>query len=362
MRQEIWTIVGGGHGGQTFAGHMALLGKRVRLHTKSQEKADAINQSKGICLQHAINGVGKIEFATTDLAAALDGATHIVMVLPSNWHESTTRAMVPHLRDGQAILILPEASCGAIAFRKVLRDMACHAKVILGAASSLPYATRSEVPGVCFVGGVKSEVKVAALPASDNAGIADAFCSSFPGFTLSRNVIETSIDNINAMMHPGPVLMNVSRIESEPPSNFEWYSEGMTKSVGKLLEAIDGERIAVASAFGIKQRTLKRNYIEMYGCGNDDMELHKVIQNNKGYVGIKNITSIRSRYVLEDVPYSLVPISAMGRIAGIGTPCIDAICQLYKAILGNELDEGRTLEKLGLSNMTKDEFLEFVSG
>ena len=33
-----------------------------------------------------------------------------------------------------------------------------------------------------------------------------------------------------------------------------------------------------------------------------------------------------------------------------------------RAILEDELDEGRTLENLGINNMTKEEFLDFING
>ena len=81
-KNKIWTIVGGGHGGQTFAGHIALLGERVRLYTKSEDKASAIDEAGEITLHHSIEGRGKIEFATTDMEKAIRGATHIVMILP----------------------------------------------------------------------------------------------------------------------------------------------------------------------------------------------------------------------------------------------------------------------------------------
>ncbi len=361
MCDEIWTIIGGGHGGQTFAGHMALLGKRVRLYVRDQAKVDAINKAGGITLHHAIEGLGRIEFATNDLAKAMNGASRIVVVLPSNYHDSMGRKMSPLLRDGQNVLLLPEASCGALAFRKLLRETGCNANIVLGAACSLPYATRTAEPGVCFVSGTKNEVKIAALPAVDKSKLLAAF-KDFPGFVLAKNVIETSIDNINAMMHPAPVLLNLARIEKEPPEEFEWYTEGMTPSLGTLLEKIDEERIVVAEAYGIKQRTLKRNYIDMYECGDDSMPLYRLIQNNKRYVGIKNIKSIRTRYILEDVPYSLVAISALGQVAGIPTPNIDAICLLYKSILGDELDEGRTVKNLGMANFSKDDLLSLVNG
>lgn len=361
MSDEIWTVIGCGHGGQTFAGHMAILGKRVRLYGRNPVKIGEINKTKEITLCHALNGAGRIEFATSDMAKAMAGATHVIIVLPSNFHREVVHQLIPFLRDGQNVLLLPEASCGAIAFRKQMVDECCTAKIVLGAACSLPYATRAINPGSCHVSGLKDEIKIAALPASDNDRLYAAF-KDFPRFVTAKNVIETSIDNINAIMHPAPVLLNIARIEKEPPEEFEWYTEGMTPSLGLLLEAIDAERIAVAAAYGIKQRTLKRNYIEMYGCGNESMPLYRVIQSNKRYEGIKNIKSIHSRYILEDVPYSLVAIAALGDVAGIPTPNIDAVCLLYKSMLGDELDQGRTAESLGIAGMSKESLLSMILG
>ena len=62
MKKRVWAVIGGGHGGQTFAGHLAILGEQVRLHTKSVKKAKAINEKGCITLHHAIEGKGVIEF------------------------------------------------------------------------------------------------------------------------------------------------------------------------------------------------------------------------------------------------------------------------------------------------------------
>lgn len=359
---EIWTIIGGGHGGQTFAGHMALLGKRVRLYTKSQEKADAINLKGGITLENAIEGFGQLEFATTDIEKALSNATHIVMILPSNWHDITTRQIAPFLQDGQAILILPEASCGAIAFRRTLEEVGCEKQVVIGAGCSLPYATRAIEPGHCHVSGAKSEVKIAALPAKDNTLLQTAFCDNFPVFKICKNVIETSLDNINAMMHPAPVLLSVARIEAIPEQTYEYYRDGITQSIGILLEAMDKERIAIAKAFGIEQRSLKQTYIDMYKCGDETMELWQLIRNNKGYAGIQNVKTLNSRYLMEDIPYSLVAILTLGEIVGIEAPCIKAICTLGYAIMGERMDLGRTSNALGLKGITKTDFIRYIEG
>ena len=362
MSEKIWAIIGGGNGGQTFAGHLAILGKKVRLYTSTPSKAEKISETNIIELTGSIEGKGKLEFATSDISKAVKGADVIVIVLPSNWHKSISEKIIPLLEDGQTVLILPEASCGALAFKKLMNDMGCTAKIVLGAGCSLPYATRAVADGVCNVPGVKEEVKIAALPATDNVKLEKTVCNDFPCFRICSSVLETSIDNINAMMHPAPVLLNISRIEAEPKQSYEYYREGITPSIGKLLEGMDAERMAVASSLGFEQRSLKRTYIDMYKCGDDSMELWQLIQNNKGYTGIMNVKSLEERYVTEDIPYSLVAISALGKVAGVPTSTIDAVITLGRAILLNKLDEGRTIEALGIASMTKEEFLNYVLG
>ena len=73
-----------------------------------------------------------------------------------------------------------------------------------------------------------------------------------------------------------------------------------------------------------------------------------------------NPKSLNERYTMEDLPYSLVAIHALGEIAGVKTPYIDAIITLGRGTIGEKLEEGRTLKNLGLEGMTKDEFLNYI--
>ena len=258
-----WAIIGGGNGGQTFAAHLALQGQKVRLFSKSKARVDQIGNK--ISLHHYIEGTATLELVTTDVTAAMDGADNVVIVLPSMWHEMTAKLVIPNLKDGQVVLILPEASCGAIAFRKYMKDLNCTADVVVGAGCTLPYATRALEPGNVHVFGMKKEVKIAALPASDNNRLRAALCTEFPHFEICNSVLETSIDNINALMHPAPSLLNASRIEAIPEQTYEYYREGMTPSICKVIETIDRERIAIANEYGFEQRTIREEYIDMYG-------------------------------------------------------------------------------------------------
>ena len=360
--RKTWAIIGGGNGGQTMAAHLSILGAKVRLYDVVQATVDAINEKGGIEAHHAVEGFGKLEFATTDMGKAVTGADIVMIVLPSLYHKQVTEKMVPYLKDGMVILLHPESSAGAIAFRKVLQDMHCTADVVVGAASTLLYSTRINTPGDVYVFGMKSDVPMAALPAKDNDKLAAAICPTLPAFRIVKNTLYTSLGNLNAMMHPAPMLLNTSRIEADPFVPFGYYHEGITPSIGKYVEAMDAERIAIAKALGFTLRSVRGDYVAMYECGTEDMTLDQLVKNNKGYTGIMCSNTLSTRYVLEDIPYSLEPIQAFGRCAGIPTPCIDAIVTLARTILGEKMDVGRNAETLGIAHMDKDALLAFIEG
>ena len=96
----------------------------------------------------------------------------------------------------------------------------------------------------------------------------------------------------------------------------------MTPSIGKYVEAEDKERIAVAAALGIKLRSIRDDYVIMYRCGDHDTPLYQLCKNNPGYTGVMTHDTLRTRYCMEDIPYSLVAIQAIAKIAGVATPCI----------------------------------------
>lgn len=360
--KKTWAIIGGGNGGQSIAGHLASMGEKVRLFDVVPATVDAINAKGGIQIYHALEAFGELEFASTDMGKVMDGADVVMMTLPSIYHESMTKQIAPHLKDGMVVFLHPEASCGAIAFRKVMKDMGCTADVVVGAACTLLYSTRIQTPGEVYIFSIKNEVPMAALPACDNDKLAAAIRPELPWFKLVSSVLETSIDNLNAMMHPAPMLLNTSRIEADPFVPFQYYLDGITPSVGKFVETMDKERIAIAEAFGFHQRSICQEYIDMYSCGDETTPLYRLCKDNKGYEGIMCGNTLSTRYCLEDIPYSLEAIRALGKVAGVPTPCIDAIITIGRVTLAGQITEGRTGKMLGIEGMSKEELLKYIMG
>ena len=359
---KTWAIIGGGNGGQALAGHLGIMGQKARVFDVYKPTIDILDKKREITLSDAINGTGKIEFATTDIGKAISGADIIVITLPSIYHESITKQIVPCLEDGQTVFIHPEATCGAIAFRKIMKDMGCTKKVVVGAACNLIYATRAIEPGRVHVFGYKNIVNIAALPASDNPKLEEAICTVFDRFKIVDNVLMTSIDNLNAMMHPAPTLLSTSKIESDPYVPFEFYKGMLTPSVGRVVEKLDEERRAIAAEFGFRQRSVRETYVETYPCGTVDDSVDVLVKNNHSYDGIMGPDTVYVRYLLEDIPYSLQPLSALGHVVGVPTPNIDAVITLARTMLGDRITTGRTAEMLGLEGITKKQLLEYVIG
>jgi len=243
-----------------------------------------------------------------------------------------------------------------------MKDMGCTADVVIGAACTLIYATRIVENGHVHVHGLKLDVKIAALPCTDNEALLAAVGECFPMFSLTKDILHISTDNMNAMMHPGPTLLNMSRIEATPFVPYQYYREGITPSIGKFVEAMDRERITIAKAFGYAQRSINQSYVDMYACGTPDEPIDVLVANNKDYDGIMTGNQLWSRYMFEDIPYNLSAFSALGHVAGVPTPCIDAVIAIGRAVFGDRLDEGRTLETLGLTNTGVDELLAYIHG
>ncbi len=75
-----------------------------------------------------------------------------------------------------------------------------------------------------------------------------------------------------------------------------------------------------------------------------------MIKFNPTYKDILAPTTINHRYICEDIPTGLVPMSLFGKNLGISTPTIDYFIKEGSKLLDIDFrSEGRTLHKLGLS-------------
>ncbi|WP_041077276.1 NAD/NADP-dependent octopine/nopaline dehydrogenase family protein [Thermotoga caldifontis] len=346
-------VIGAGNGGQALAGYLALKGFDVSLFNRSERRILPIMKTRKIKLEGEVNATAQVSFATTNLAEAVKGRKLLMVVVPANAHREIAEKLAPLLEDGQIVVLNPGRTAGALEFVNVLKEKGVKKDVVVAEAQTFVFASRMSNPGVVRIFRIKNAVPVAALPASRNKDLEETLLKVMPEFEIAPSTLHTSFNNIGAVFHPATIILNAGWVETTF-GKFEFYFEGISPSVAKVLETIDEERCTVARRFGIEPMTAVQWLSYAYDVKGRD--LYEAIHNNEGYRGIQAPTSLENRYILEDVPTSLVPISAFGRLVNVETPTIDSIVRLASIMMGIDFfKEGRNFERLHLDGKSVDE-------
>jgi len=359
---EYYTVIGAGHGGKAMAAHLALMGFKVTLYNRTFSHVEIIHKRGGIDLESydaGPHGFGKLALVTNDIKKALAKAQVIMVVVPSSAHVDVAKTCAPHLRSGQIVLLHPGRTCGAIEFKMTLNAQDCKADVIVAEAETFIYASRSDGPAQARIFRIKEAVPLAALPATRTQAVLSAIESSYPQFIDGVNVLNTGMNNMGAIFHPTITLLNAGWIEATH-GDFQFYIDGVTASTARVLEVLDRERVTVASSVGVRARTAMEWLQMAYNTVGED--LCEAIHNQPGYYGINAPSTLYHRYIFEDVPMSLVPIASLGARYGVSVRGMDSIIRLACFIHRTDYwKRGRTVERLGIGNLSVSELTQFVN-
>lgn len=362
MTTKRFTVIGAGNGGKAMAAHLAIMGQEVTLYNRTFAHIEVIAKRGGIDLesyQGGPQGFGQLKKVTSDIQDAVADAEVIMVVVPSSGHADVARLLAPHLQDGQIVILHPGRTCGCIEFMHVLRKNGFTGNIILAEAETFIYASRSDGPSQARIFRVKEAVPLAALPATDTPRVMDAIRHVFPQYIDGINVLHTGLNNMGAVFHPALTILNAGRIESTH-GDFQFYVDGVTPSVARVLEVVDRERVTVASALGLRARTGIEWLQLAYNVRGET--LFEAIQNQSGYYGINAPSTLQHRYIFEDVPMSLVPIAALGERYGVSVNGINAIIRLGCILHSTDYwRKGRTLDKLGIKDLSVGELTRYVN-
>lgn len=358
-KKAVWCVAGAGNGGLSMAGHLGLMGFEVRLFNRTDEHLNAVRWYGGVDLEGAVEGFGPVHLATSSVQTAVEGADVVMIVTPSTAHFSLASAMAPYLHDGQIIVLNPGRTGGALEFHAVLKREAVHARPVIVEAQTFIYASRMINRHRGHIYRVKNGVPASALPSHMTPDALGVLNQAFPEFTAGSNVLATSLENIGAVFHPALTLLNAGWIESSG-GNFEYYLQGISPAVARVLQKIDDERLAVARALGIRTVSAREWLYLTYDSPGED--LCSAIKATTSYAGIKAPSTINHRYIWEDVPMSLVPMSSMGGMLGISTPTIDMVISLAEIMNCTDYRAGgRTVETLGIAGMSVEQIHKLVT-
>jgi opine dehydrogenase len=182
---------------------------------------------------------------------------------------------------------------------------------------------------------VRKKVDLATVPASRSAdGL--AVCQTLFGdrFVDRGSLMAIALSNLNPQNHMGIALGNMTRMERG-----ENWSQGqnVTPNVGRLLERLDEERIAIATKLGLEVRNIFQHFhlsfhVPMSSISQMNQEMHEAGNGGTGP------TTADSRYVTEDVPFGLVMTAKIGRLAGQPAELHEAGVRIFSAMYGRDFN------------------------
>jgi opine dehydrogenase len=358
-------VLGSGNGGTAVAFDFASNGHDVYLYDLPQfnENISAIREAGGILSEGRMQGFAKVHYSGHDLEKVLTGADITFVVGPSYAIAPFARACAPFLKEGQSVVICPGSCGGSIVFLRNLGEDLSSEKFRLAETHTLPYAVRIVGPArIQVYNKLRGGLFLGGLPRSVGSEILEKINPVYPGMTLASNIFQTFLQNSNPILHPPVVLMNAALIE-RTGGNFMFYEEGVTPAVGKIIEALDQERISIGKALGVDIIPNTRiGFLQGYQ-EEPDTDYFTLYSKGSGFRGIGAPSSLDHRYLTEDVARGLVLFHGVARKAGVGTPVMDSVITLVSRILQENLFDhvDRRLEEIGLSERSIEEFLKLIN-
>lgn len=358
---ESVAVIGAGNGGCAAAVDLTLRGYDVRLYGRSPATVQPLKEAGGI--EHeGIFGEGftRVRMISNDAGEAMGGADAVLIMAPAQAHESIAATIAPHLRPEQVCFASPGHTLTLIP--GTLRRNG-HAHPVTCGSNTLPYICRKITPTRVRVSRASAKLRFAAFPAKRTAELAERLRPLFPSVFPVPTVLDTLFPYTNAIHHPPALLCNIGRVESTGGDYCHYY-EGITPSVGALIDQLDAERCAIAAAYDCRVDKLSEHFFQMGytdANGRSGGTAYAVFHNSEPNRWIKAPSSVDHRFFNEDIPFGLVPFSELGRLARVPTPVSDAVILLASAIAAKRYrDFGLTVPKMGFEGMDVPEVRRVV--
>lgn len=392
-------VIGSGAVGKTLAADSKLAGANVRLFGSEEFYENSLKglERTGILLDGVQrnrdgferSGRAYLDLVSTDMAKVVKGAGIICIATVSWRHEIFFRQLIPHLEDGQVVMIFAD-NFGCLLLRKMMREAGCTKDVIVGGWSSAPYGTRIEnLNGYRFphvtVKYRAISLRGAALPAKDTDDFlaASQYLPAMDSVTQGDGpvkgdtILDIDFANVNPVIHVPASVLGVSTMENwgvifgDKKEPYSMYSHALCPTICEVQYQFYNEEIALAKALGVgcpeykyetffsRRTVLTQEYMGLNKDGYDNVVFPLDQPSNEGSAGPSDINH---RYITEDIPVGCKIYHDLGVTYGVPTPIIDAMITLGGAFHKTDyLKESRyTLDYIGIGGMTKDELNQYL--
>lgn len=341
-------ICGCGNGAHACAALMCRQGHIVNIYSPLKDEIIALRKgfedNKGLdAIIEGNESPGlQLNCITSNAAKVLPGADIIFIIVPSFAHENILQNIRKYRNPSALTVILPCRGMIELEIRESL------AQTNVMVFQTLPWSCRVIQPGkLVDIKGIKKKIQAASYPANMSE-LFYAQMEQILDMQIERvkNMLTLTLANIGQIFHPG-IMYGI--MKEEPHRIFKeeeipLFYQGVTDETAELLSGISHEirKIAMRLKQSITEleldmilppkQWLENAYSDVIG---DPTNLRTMLNTNKAYQGIRIPTvkvgdnqyraNFKTRYITEDVPYSLLVTRTLGAMADIKTPVIDQV-------------------------------------
>lgn len=360
-------VVGGSNGGYSAAADFADQGFAVQWYVRTPGNHEAVLDTETVTLRTSEYYEGPrrtrnehrdvpIDLVTTDLAEAVSDADVVVVPLPTTTQRAVASDLVPHLEDGQVVLLCP-GNFGSYLFARE-HEKHGDGDVVFAETPTLPYVTRKSGPGEVTISLDAVRLPVGGYPGDETDHAYDRIEELYAAAIPANDALDAALNNSNICVNATPTVMNAGAIECDEFA-FNIHRHGVQDGVYEALMSVDQERVAVREALGYGPPHFTQD--EYYVPGGETGEHFYGKNAREALMRASTFSddpeSLDDRYVHEDVSIAGVLLASVADYLGVETPTTNAVVHLAEAMMGEPFREtGRSLEQLGIADYSREAF------
>ncbi|MBB3962967.1 NAD/NADP octopine/nopaline dehydrogenase family protein [Rhizobium metallidurans] len=344
------SILGAGAIAFGVAAYLSKEGFSPTLWSPSGERTRALASGEPLVATGAVETTATVRVAG-ECREAVEDADVVMIALPAYGHKKVIDAAVPYLKAGTPVIISSHSSFGALYLSQRLARRQVSLPIIVW-GTTLVTGRQSSATSV-QVATVRQKLDVATLPASA-ADEGFELCTKLFGdrFVRRDGLLAIALSNLNPQNHLGIALLNLTRMEKG-----ETWSQGgnVTPAVGRFIEALDAERLAIAGHFGVSVRTVEEHFSLSFHVPMGTVSEMNQEMDRQGRGGL-GPTTIESRYILEDFPFGIFPTAVLGKIIGRPAVLHESGISIMSAAYGRDLTaDNDLLPALSIEGMSAED-------
>lgn len=360
-------VLGGGNVGYALAADLAYTGYDVRHYVKTASHHQELLREGEMTLKiseyHPRREPREVDVQprviSDDMAQVVPGAELMLVSIPATGQDELIAGLAPLLEDGQVVVFMP-GNLGAYLLARRLWESGSGVDVGIAETPVPPYETRRTGPTEATINLDAAHLPVGGFPGKNSRGF-EMIREVYPeSAEPAEDALDAALNNSNPAINATPTVLNAGAIECGEFPAFHIHLHGVSESVYRAVLSVDAERVTIREALGYGPPHFTQDELYKHEGGPKGehffgRETFDVILNAFAFKG--NPPSLNFRYIPEDCGIGAVLFASLGDYLGIETPTLDAVIHLGSVLMNRAYrSEGRTLRRLGLDELSREEF------